>query len=413
MNNSNKMKGPGSMSKLEYNSQNQLEFDGVRLAGLVKDEQDPTYVYSRKGLMERVSQFQSILAKNLQQRFFIHYAVKANAHPELLKMMKTQNLGVDVVSGGELKKSLEAGFTPQQMIFSGVGKTKEEIRFALRSQIKQINVESVSELRRIAELAVELKIKAPVVLRLNPAVDPKTHPYISTGFRENKFGIEESALGECLALLRKFPDLHLMGLSTHIGSQLTEFSALREAFQKMRIQFETLRGQGFQLSTFDVGGGLGIDYQLTSSKDIELMEQYGQVLAQELAGLEAQIQFEPGRILVGRCGVLLTQVQYIKKTPYKNFVICNSGMHHLLRPALYQAYHRIFPLEQRPEENSSEKWMADVVGPICESSDFLGRDRAFSGLIEGDWLCVAEAGAYGASMASQYNAFPLPREIFV
>lgn len=401
------------MSKLEYNSQNQLELEGVRLSSLVLDEQDPTYVYSRKGLIERIFQFQSILAKNLQQRYFIHYAVKANAHFELLKIMKTQNLGVDVVSAGELKKALETGFTPQQVIFSGVGKSKEEIRFALRSQIKQINVESVSELRRIAALSLELKLRAPVVLRLNPAVDPQTHPYISTGFRDNKFGIEENALGECLSLLRRAPELQLLGLSSHIGSQLTEFSALREAFQKMRIQFEVLRAQGFQMSHFDVGGGLGIDYQGAPSADIEFMEQYGQVLAQELSGLEAQIQFEPGRILVARAGVLLTQVQYIKKTPFKNFVICNSGMHHLLRPALYQAFHRIFPLEKKSAKNLSEKWVADVVGPICESSDFLGRDRIFESLQEGDWLCIADAGAYGASMASGYNAFPLPKEIFV
>lgn len=397
------------MAKLEYNFDRQLEFDGVRLSPLLKDEQEPTYVYSRKGIHDRVFQFQSVIAKSLAQRYTIHYAVKANAHPEILKLMKMLNLGVDVVSGGELKKCLDAGFSPQQVIFSGAGKSKEEIRLALRAQIKQINVESVSELKRIASLAQELNLKAHVVLRINPQVDPKTHPYISTGFRENKFGIDEAMLAECAEVIKVSPSLIWTGISSHIGSQLMEFTAIRETFQKMRKIFEAYRANGFALTTFDVGGGVGIDYSQPAHTDFKQVEEYGKVLQEELAGLEAQIQMEPGRILIARAGVLLTQIQYIKKTPYKNFAICNSGMHHLMRPALYQAEHRIMPVNQRDGEESSY----DIVGPICESSDFLGKNRLLSGIQEGDWLAVADAGAYGVSMASQYNAFAMPKEIFV
>jgi diaminopimelate decarboxylase len=394
------------VSKLEYN-QNDLFLDGSKLSNFVKDKQEPVYVYSRKGIMDRLGLFQSQLAKNLEQRHQIHYAVKANAHSEILKMMNSQGLGADVVSFGEMKKWMEAGLSPQKVIFSGVGKSKEEIHAAMNAGVKQLNVESPSELRRISEIAGGLNKKATVVLRVNPAVDPKTHPYISTGFRENKFGIDEAGVSECLEIVKASPHLNLVGLSCHIGSQLTEFSAMREAIQKLRRLFESLRGQGFALNVFDVGGGVGIDYQKSAEADVGVLEAYGQVLRQELSGLEAQVQFEPGRFLVARSGVLLTQIQYIKKTAHKNFVICNAGMNHLVRPALYQAYHRIFPLLQR----EGEVLKADVVGPVCESSDFLGRERSFTGLQEGDWLAVAEAGAYGYSMVSLYNSFPPPKEL--
>lgn len=396
------------MSKLEYN-QADLQFDGSRLQSLVKDEQEPTYVYSRKGMMDRLGLYQATLARNLEQRHQLHYAVKANSHPEILKMMNQLGLGADVVSFGEMKKCLDAGFSAQKVIFSGVAKTKEEIRGALNAGIKQINVESVSELKRISELAAGLHKKATVVLRVNPAVDPKTHPYISTGLHENKFGIDEANVGECLDVIRQSKNLNLVGLSCHIGSQLMEFSALREAIQKLRKLYDSLRGQGFALNVFDVGGGVGINYQTSSDTDHLVLENYGQVLKEELSGLEGLIQFEPGRFLVARSGVLLTQVQYIKKTPFKNFVICNAGMNHLIRPALYQAQHRIFPLIKR----DGEILKADVVGPICESSDFLGKNREFIGLQEGDWLAIAEAGAYGYSMVSLYNSFPLPKEIII
>ncbi|PIS10022.1 MAG: diaminopimelate decarboxylase [Bdellovibrio sp. CG10_big_fil_rev_8_21_14_0_10_47_8] len=401
------------MSKLEYNQKQELQFDGVRLLDLVHPEshpeESPLYVYSAQGLQTRLDFFKSVLSKSLKQSYSIHYAIKANAHIGILNLFREQGLGIDVVSGGEMKNALDVGFRPEQVIFSGAGKTKDEIRQGLQAGIRQFNVESPSELKRISDLAKEQKKMAVVVLRINPGVDPKTHPYIATGFKENKFGIDESSLPECLTEIRNRPELQLRGLSSHIGSQLLDLSVMTEAFGKMRKIFEELRAQGFALESLDVGGGLGLDYRQSEDRDSAVIESYGRVLSESLKGLEAHIQFEPGRVLVARAGVLLTQIQYIKKTPHRNFVICNSGMHHLIRPALYQAFHRIFPLIQRSGENLT----ADVVGPVCESSDFFGKDRSFQGLQEGDWLCVAEAGAYGASMASLYNAFPLPKEILL
>jgi diaminopimelate decarboxylase len=397
------------VSKLEYNSNKELELDGVRLSALVKDEQEGTYVYSRKGIVDRLFLFQSSIAKVLTQRFSVHYAMKANSHPEVLKLFKGQNIGVDIVSGGELKRALEVGFSGSQIIFSGVAKSKEEIRQCLRVQIKQFNVESPSELRRIAEIARGSGKKVPVVLRYNPDVDPKTHPYIATGFKENKFGMEESLIQECLPILKDSSELHLVGLSFHIGSQLHDFGAFKEAIQKTKKLFESLKAQGFALNTLDVGGGLGIDYSKDSSADLQFLEGYCQVLKDELAGFEAQIQFEPGRYLMARGGVLLTQVQYIKQTSDRNFILCNSGMNHLIRPALYEAEHRIFPLIQK----AGEAITADVVGPVCESSDFLGKERLLTGVQEGDWICVADSGAYGAAMSSSYNLFSAPKEILI
>jgi diaminopimelate decarboxylase len=397
------------VSKLEYNSAGDLELDGVRLSSLVKDGDEPAYVYSRKGLLDRLFLFQSQIAKVLTQRFSLHYAMKANSHPEVLKLFKAQNIGVDIVSGGELRRALECGFPANQIIFSGVAKTKDEIQQCLKAGIRQFNIESASELRRIGELSASFNRKIPVVFRINPNVDAKTHPYISTGFRENKFGMDETQIQKGFDILKQFPHLQLSGVSSHIGSQLMEFSAVRDAIRIQRKVFENWREMGHQVQSFDVGGGLGIDYALDSSTDVQWLEGYCQVLKEELAGLEAQIQFEPGRFIVARSGVLLTQIQYIKETPDRNFLICNSGMNHMIRPALYEAEHRILSLRR----GEGPVMTADVVGPVCESSDFLGKNRNFQSVKEGDWLALADAGAYGASMASTYNLFALPREILI
>ncbi|MEZ0391314.1 MAG: diaminopimelate decarboxylase [Pseudobdellovibrionaceae bacterium] len=400
------------MSKLEYNSNQELELDGVRLLSLVKEEQEGTYVYSRKGLMDRLFLFQSAIAKVLTQRFTVHYAMKANSHLEVLKLFKSQNCGVDIVSGGELKRALEAGFTGSQIIFSGVAKSKEEIRQCFKAQIRQFNVESPSELKRIAALAAQNPTgkKIPVVLRFNPDVDAKTHPYIATGFRENKFGMEEALIKDCLQILNVSPELSLIGVSFHIGSQLHDFAAFKEAVQKTKKLYQNLKSQGYPLTTLDVGGGLGIDYSKSAAVDLEFLEGYCQILKEEFANFEGQLQFEPGRYLVARSGVLLTQIQYIKKTSERNFILCNSGMNHLIRPALYEAEHRIMPLQNK---STGEDLVADVVGPVCESSDFLGKNRHLVGVNEGDWLCIADSGAYGAAMASQYNLFGFPREVVI
>jgi diaminopimelate decarboxylase len=418
------------VSKLEYKKiqvrgeNSELHLDGLRLSQWTGPEQISKYIYSKSGLLDRWAFFNSALkkalsqpeAKSQTQKFSVHYAMKANSNLEVLKLWKSQGLGVDIVSGGELKQALKAGFTGFEIIFSGVGKSKEEIRMALSANIRQFNVESAPELERLAELAKERGpergAKASVVLRVNPDVDAKTHPYISTGFRENKFGIGLPELSHCLEVLKTSSSLKLVGLSCHIGSQLRDLSALKEAWQKMRKLYEELQAQGFQLSILDLGGGLGIDYAQEASSDLASIEQYSQLLKSEFGDLKTHFQFEPGRILVARSGVLLTEVQYIKETREKNFVICSSGMNHLMRPALYQAEHRIFQMQLTSGgERASSTLAADVVGPICESSDFLGKNRSFQNLKAGDWIAVADVGAYGASMMSSYNLFPLAEEI--
>ncbi len=389
------------------------------LEDLVRTRHQPLYLYDLTGIQDRVRAFQASLE---DLNVSIHYAMKANHQPKILAAVRDLGCGVDVVSGGELKAAQDARIPADRVVFSGVAKSAEDIRAALREPILQINVESPAELARIARVAQELGCRAPVAFRMNPDVSPDTHPYIKTGFRENKFGMDESMLPELLDLLRRHPkELNLLGLTLHIGSQLRELSAIMEAIDKTFKVFVELRSQGFDLKTFDVGGGLGIDYHSASfEEELQLLKDYGQALKQRFgqkgelaraAGADPEIKllFEPGRILVARFGLLLTQVEYIKRTPYKNFAIVNSGMHHLLRPALYQAQHRILPLVEPQETQARELY--DVVGPICESADVLGFDRQLPALKEGDWLAVADCGAYGAVMASHYNLHPWPEEM--
>lgn len=396
------------MAVLEYNSSQQLTLHGVDLsARLSSGWQEPVYVYSLPVIQERIDLYKKVFAGKF--RASLHYAMKANAHPEILKLMKKNGLGADVVSGGELKKARAAGIEAKHILFSGVGKSVKELEFAVIEQIYQINVESVNELKRLSEVTQKLKQKISVGLRVNPAVDAKTHPYISTGFRNNKFGIDEAQIAECLKTVKESGGrIELKALTCHIGSMLTEFSATREALRKIRKMYQEISAQGFPLERLDVGGGVGIHYQRPAETDLEIFADYSKVLHEELDGFGGEVMAEPGRFLVARAGLLLTQIQYVKTTPYKTFVICNSGMNHLIRPALYQAHHRVLPLLKRVGEMT-----VDVVGPICESSDFFAQERVISRVEEGDWLAICDAGAYGASMLSLYNAFEPPKEMIL
>ncbi len=388
------------------NSQLHFGLSSFNLQTLIQDYDSPFYVYDLKGIADRFTKWNLAFTKGAS----VHYAVKANSNLEILKMLKSMGSHVDVVSGGEIKKALEAGFLGRDIIFSGVGKTKSEIELALDSKIYQINVESPAELRRIAEIAISKGLKAPVSLRFNPDVNPETHPYITTGFRENKFGLDESLLPEVIDLLKTYAQsLDLKGLTLHIGSQILDIHVYREAIQKTRTVFEYLKTLGFEMTRFDVGGGVGIHYQEQKlAQEEEFVKAFGQMVEQELQGLNVEIQTEPGRWIVAHSGVLITQVQYIKKTPFKNFAIVDSGMHHLMRPALYGAYHSVWPLASSGQ-NSLKPY--DIVGPICESSDFFAKDRTLPELKENDFLVIADSGAYGFSMASLYNAHGLPKEI--
>ncbi len=391
--------------RLQVGSSQGLALD---LPSLAAEKAQVLYVYDLDEIAIRVTALQQAFASS---KMSLHYAMKANSNPQILQLMAQLGCGADTVSGGEIKLALQAGIPSDKIIFSGVGKTKQEIRFAIEQNIKQINVESVPELRRIGEIASALGQKASVAFRLNPDVNPDTHPYITTGFRENKFGLGEETIAELVAILRQYSaHLCLKGITLHIGSQLLDLASLEEAIEKTIPIYKRIQSLGFQLERFDIGGGLGVNYDSESSaREFSLIEHYGRTAIRLLSPLGCEILLEPGRILVARAGILIGEIQYIKSNPSKTFAILNTGMHHLLRPALYQAKHRVLPLVQRQRPQIRY----DVVGPICESSDFLARDLPLAELEAGDFLAIADAGAYGFSMASFYNAHQLPLEICV
>jgi diaminopimelate decarboxylase len=375
------------------------------LTTFVKNYQHPIYLYDWPSILERLEHLQKAIP-----RAEIYYAMKANANEKILRSFRSAGVGLDVVSGGELKKALRLGFSPQKIIFSGVGKTVAELELSIKKKIQQINVESIQELERIGQIAKRLKQKANIAFRMNPDVDALTHPYITTGIHENKFGMEESALPELLAILTKYSKyLELRGLTMHIGSQLRDLHPLEDALKKMLPLYANLRRHSFALESFDVGGGLGISYT-DDNDDLKMIDQYGALINRILGELQCRILCEPGRILVGAAGVLIARVEYIKTTPRKKFIVLDTGMHHLLRPALYQAHHRVLPLRQFSDRPSINY---DIVGPICESSDVLGRNRMMSEVRAGEFLAIADVGAYGFTMASRYNEHELPKEILL
>jgi diaminopimelate decarboxylase len=385
--------------QLSY-KKNVLHLDEKPLLSFLK--QAPCYVYSKAGFAHRLEAFKK--AVSFLSDFEIHYAMKANAHKQALLLVKKSGAGVDVVSGGELAWALKCGMNPQKIVFSGVGKTRQELQMAIQKKIASINVESVPELKRVLSLSKN----TPVLLRFNPDVNPITHPYISTGFKENKFGMALSEIWDCTEVLTKHKKI-LKGISIHIGSQLLDYSAFDEALEKTIALFFALKEKGFSVDTLDVGGGVGVVYEQSASHDWTYFEKYLEVLKKHLKKFPYKVAFEPGRFLIARCGVLLTEVQYIKQTDFKTFVILNSGMNHLIRPALYDSYHRIMALKKRP---GAEK-LVDVVGPVCESSDCFAKNRMLPSLSEGDGVAICDAGAYGMSMASHYNQFALPKEIWI
>lgn len=387
--------------------QNELRFGDLNksLLSLCANYMRPIYVYDLAHIRRRYTQMSQALGSTK-----IFYAMKANSNVQILTFLKSLGCGVDVVSLGEIKRALEAGFTPEDMVYSGVGKTRHEISEALKLGIYQMNVESLPELERIGEIAQELQRSAAVALRLNPDVDIKTHPYIATGLKDNKFGMELSLIPEIEKVLRRHSDyLHLVGVSLHLGSQMHELSGFAEALQRLKTVFLSLKERFSSLSRFDFGGGLGVYYdRLDEAAEEKLLREYAQIVNDSLSDLHCVQQAEPGRWLMAHAGALITQVQYVKKTSAKNFVIVDAGMNHFIRPSLYEAEHRILPLRRR-----EGRILCDVVGPICESSDFFAKDRELSLVEEGDFLAVLDCGAYGYSMASIYNLQELPLEVCI
>jgi len=379
-----------------------LHLEGVALDTLAERYGTPLYVYSRQAL---VSAYQAYGDAFAETPHLICYAVKANSSLAILNLFARLGAGFDIVSGGELARVLAAGGDANKIVFSGVGKTTEEMRAALNAGILCFNVESVSELHRLNRVAGELGKLAPVSFRVNPDVDPKTHPYISTGLKENKFGVPIADAPALYRLAASLPNLTITGIDCHIGSQLIDLSPLADAADRVLALVDTLAAEGIALHHIDLGGGVGIRYRDETPPDLAA---YGRTLATHFAGRREKLLLEPGRSLVGNAGLLLTRVEYLKPSADKNFAIVDAAMNDLMRPALYEAYHEIVAINER--QAPAQRY--DVVGPICETGDFLGfaRDLAID---EGDMLALLSAGAYGMSMASNYNSRPRAAEVLV
>lgn len=383
----------------------QLCAEQIPLSQIAEQIGTPCYVYSRAALEQQWH--------SLDQAFGSHphticYAVKANSNLAVLNLLARLGSGFDIVSEGELRRVLLAGGDPSKVVFSGVAKSHREIEFAISNKIRSINVESVAELERVQEIAQKMHAVAPIALRVNPDVDPKTHPYISTGMEKAKFGITMQAAYEAYQLAHEMPNIEVHGIACHIGSQITTASPFTDAVDKVLELVVRLAESGINLKQLDLGGGLGIDYQ---GEKLPSAQDWIDTLLNSAAKhkIDLPISIEPGRYIAGNSGVLLTRVEYIKSNNSKNFAIVDAGMNDLLRPSLYQAFHRI----DNVNNNSTEpKRVYDVVGPICESSDVLGFDRELS-VIAGDLLAIRSAGAYSFAMASNYNSKLRSAEIIV
>jgi diaminopimelate decarboxylase len=380
----------------------------VPLKRIAKEVGTPAYVYSLATLKRHYKVFDHAFAK---VPHIVCFSVKANSNLALLRAFAREGSGFDIVSGGELFRALKAGGDPKKIVFSGVGKKKDEIEYALNSGILMFNVESDQELTAINEIAAGIGKKAPISLRVNPDVDPQTHPYISTGMKKAKFGVDIKKSLETYKRAVSLANIDVVGVDCHIGSQLTSVTPFVDALAKVREYLDRvlageMKKEGAQIRYLDLGGGLGIKY---NDETPPLPDDYAKAIIQGLEGLNVTLILEPGRVIVGNAGILLTEVQYIKETDTKKFVIVDGGMNDLIRPALYGSYQGILPVA----ESNGEKIVADVVGPICESGDFFAKDREITRPRRGDFLAVMSAGAYGFTMASNYNSHPKPPEVLV
>ncbi|MFT7228251.1 MAG: diaminopimelate decarboxylase [Methylophilaceae bacterium] len=379
-----------------------LHAENVALTDIAEQYGTPCYVYSKQALTQAFNDFQAGLSTT---DHLICFAVKANPNIAVLNVFAQLGAGFDIVSGGELARVLAAGGDPKKVVFSGVGKTADEMRAALDAGILCFNVESASELIRLNQVAEKMGKVAPVSLRVNPNVDAKTHPYISTGLKNNKFGV---AIEDAVSVYQKaaiMPNIAVHGVDCHIGSQITEIAPFIDALDRVLSLVEALEGHKIHISHIDVGGGIGITYDNETPPEFK---QYTQAILEKLNKKQVKLLFEPGRALVGNAGVLLTKVEYLKPTESKNFAIVDAAMNDLMRPALYDAYHDIVLAQTR----GGEKTVYEIVGPVCETGDFLGHDRALN-LRENDVLVVKSAGAYAMSMASNYNTRARAPEIMV
>jgi diaminopimelate decarboxylase len=380
-----------------------LHAEGVALTAIADRFGTPCYVYSRATLERHWRAFDNALKRH---RHLICFAVKANSNLAVLNLLARLGSGFDIVSVGELERVLAAGGDPAKVIFSGVGKRADEMRRALEVGIRCFNIESAAELHRLNRIAGELGRRAPISLRVNPDVDARTHPYIATGLKENKFGIDIHAAERIYQEAAGLAHLQLVGIDCHIGSQLTQLAPFVDAVERVLALAERLEASAIPITHLDLGGGLGIRY--TDEQPPEPAE-YAGILDQQLAGRDYEILLEPGRAIAGNAGILLTRVEYLKATDHHRFAIVDAAMNDLVRPALYQARQEIVPVERKA---GGERGRYDVVGPVCETGDFLGKGRDLA-LDDGDLLAVRSSGAYGFTMSSNYNSRPRPPEVIV
>jgi len=380
-----------------------LVVDGVSLEDLAARHGTPLFVYSEGAIRASWDRYERAFS-GVDHR--ICYAVKANGNGAILRLFAGLGAGADIVSGGELRAAVRAGFPPARIVFAGVGKSDGEIALGLEHGIGEWNAESAREIERLSEAAAARGVVARVQLRVNPDIDARSHPYISTGLREAKFGVDIALAADILRRGRRLPGVEVSGLQCHIGSQMTDLEPIRTAARDLASLSRRLLDEGFPLRTLDIGGGLGVDYEGQGGPDPAALA--ARVLP-EIAGLPLTLVVEPGRSLVAGAGVLLTRVIDVKENAQKRFVIVDAGMTELLRPALYQAHHRIEPVRPRGRERA----VVDVVGPVCETGDFLARGREMEQPLPGDLLAVRDAGAYGFAMASNYNMRPRPAEVLV
>ena len=396
------LKESGIMHHFHYRG-DELYCEDVPLREIASKVGTPAYIYSSATLKQHFTVFDGAFSG---MPHLTCYSVKANANLAILGLFSALGGGADIVSGGELYKARQAGIPADRIVYSGVGKTSAEIDYALREKILMFNIESTQELEAINSRAAAMKTKAGIALRVNPDVDPKTHPYISTGLKKNKFGIDIEQALKAYKRAKELDHIEILGIDCHIGSQLTEISPFVEALNRLKMLIGRLRENGIEIKYLDLGGGLGIAY---NQEEPPHPREYAQAVVQELSDLRCTLILEPGRVIVGNAGLLLTRVLYTKKTESKEFIIVDAGMNDLVRPSLYGSYHGIQPMEKK--ERASK--IVDVVGPICESSDFIARERNLPEMCQGEFLAVMSAGAYGFSMSSNYNMRGRAAEVLV
>jgi len=386
-----------------YYKNGELFCENISIKELAENIGTPFYVYSKKAILDKINEYKKAFS---EVDTLICYATKANPNLSILKIIKDEELGADIVSGGELFKARKAGIPAKKIVYAGVGKTDLELEYAIREEILAFNVESKEELVVLDQIAKTLKKKANIAIRVNPDVDPKTHPYISTGLKKSKFGIDIDEAIDAYKFASSLENINIVGVHCHIGSQIMDVSPYKEAIQKVLNLVEDLKKEGIDLKHIDIGGGLGIRYKPEDkppkAKDL------ANLIVPLIKETGLKLVLEPGRSLIGEAGALVSKVLFTKNKKEKHFIIVDTGMNDLMRPAIYNAYHHILPVVPK-----NRKVIADIVGPICETGDFLALDREIDDLKRGDLLAIMSAGAYGSSMSSNYNVRPRACEVLV